>query len=201
MPSYLVPESQAIPPVFRVNSPDHLVFTQTNLGISISRDIITFLSTGPMVGASKVVIINSAHLMTPEAQTALLKILEEPPQYAHLFLVTPSPHLLLPTIISRCFQTQSTNNPPPDPAATVPAWLNFPSGVSAGQRLSLIPPQSHRPELLTQLASAIAYFHPRFTESPSPDLARRLRLLLVTHHAVSHSANLNLSLANLVLSW
>jgi len=39
--------------------------------------------------------------ITVEAQNALLKLLEEPPEYAVFFLIIPSAHLLLPTVRSR----------------------------------------------------------------------------------------------------
>lgn len=39
--------------------------------------------------------------MTGEAQNALLKILEEPPQETRLFILTPAPETLLPTLRSR----------------------------------------------------------------------------------------------------
>lgn len=37
----------------------------------------------------------------PPAQNALLKILEEPVPRTHFFLITPNPHMLLPTVLSR----------------------------------------------------------------------------------------------------
>ena len=36
-----------------------------------------------------------------EAQNALLKLLEEPAEYAHFYIIIPSAHLLLPTVKSR----------------------------------------------------------------------------------------------------
>jgi hypothetical protein len=48
----------------------------------------------------RVVIIRDAHLMTDEAQNALLKILEEPPRDT-VFILTAIPHSVLPTIYSR----------------------------------------------------------------------------------------------------
>jgi DNA polymerase III delta prime subunit len=39
--------------------------------------------------------------ITVEAQNAMLKLLEEPPEYTHFFLIIPSVHLLLPTVKSR----------------------------------------------------------------------------------------------------
>lgn len=49
----------------------------------------------------KIVIIDEAHYMNQEAQSALLKILEEPKGKTLFILVSHLPHLLLPTILSR----------------------------------------------------------------------------------------------------
>ena len=40
--------------------------------------------------------------MTPQAQNAILKTLEEPPEYAVIMLLTSNVNGLLPTILSRC---------------------------------------------------------------------------------------------------
>jgi DNA polymerase-3 subunit delta' len=40
--------------------------------------------------------------MTPQAQNAILKTLEEPPEYAVIMLLTTNVNALLPTILSRC---------------------------------------------------------------------------------------------------
>ncbi len=56
----------------------------------------------PMTGRSRVFIVDDAKAMSPEAANSLLKVLEEPPSFSHIILVTDSPHLLLPTIRSRC---------------------------------------------------------------------------------------------------
>ena len=50
----------------------------------------------------KIYIIDKAEKMTVEAQNALLKTLEEPPEYAIIILVTNNKEGLLPTIRSRC---------------------------------------------------------------------------------------------------
>lgn len=50
-----------------------------------------------------------------EAQNALLKMLEEPVPRTHFFLVTPNPHKLLPTVLSRLgtspFQFETVESP------------------------------------------------------------------------------------------
>ena len=50
----------------------------------------------------KIYIIPDAELMTPQAQNALLKTLEEPPLYTTIIILTSNIDAFLPTIISRC---------------------------------------------------------------------------------------------------
>ena len=56
----------------------------------------------PYSSPYKVYIVNEAEKMTPQAQNALLKTLEEPPEYAVIMLLTANVNSLLPTILSRC---------------------------------------------------------------------------------------------------
>ena len=56
----------------------------------------------PYQGPYKVYIIPQADLMTPQAQNAILKTIEEPPAYAVIMLLTTNADTFLPTILSRC---------------------------------------------------------------------------------------------------
>ena len=56
----------------------------------------------PYNSPRKIYIMNEGEKMTPQAQNALLKTLEEPPEYAVIFILTDNVEALLPTIISRC---------------------------------------------------------------------------------------------------
>lgn len=56
----------------------------------------------PYSSPRKVYIINEAEKMTVQAQNALLKTLEEPPEYTVILLLTANVNSLLPTILSRC---------------------------------------------------------------------------------------------------
>jgi len=40
--------------------------------------------------------------MTEEAANSLLKVLEEPPSFSHIILITSNPYRIIPTITSRC---------------------------------------------------------------------------------------------------
>ena len=56
----------------------------------------------PYSSPYKVYIVNEAEKMTPQAQNAILKTLEEPPSYVVILLLTTNINALLPTILSRC---------------------------------------------------------------------------------------------------
>lgn len=56
----------------------------------------------PYQSPYKIYIIDRAETMTVQAQNALLKTIEEPPEYAVILLLTENAQALLPTINSRC---------------------------------------------------------------------------------------------------
>ncbi len=75
---------------------------KTVIGVDEVREIGPFMSMTPAEGGWRTVIIDAADEMNPNAANAVLKILEEPPARALLFLVAHNPDRLLPTIRSRC---------------------------------------------------------------------------------------------------
>lgn len=79
----------------RVVSPDGL-----QIKISQVREILDFLSLASD-SQNRVVIIDQANQMNPQASNALLKTLEEPPQDVFFILTTTDVRLLMPTIRSR----------------------------------------------------------------------------------------------------
>lgn len=56
----------------------------------------------PYSSPKKIYIMNEGEKMTVQAQNALLKTLEEPPEYAVILILTTNLETLLPTILSRC---------------------------------------------------------------------------------------------------
>ncbi len=67
------------------------------------REIKKFISLDFSDIRFRVIIISDAHLMNEEAQNALLKNLEEPPEGIIFILTTPFPNYLRETIRSRCW--------------------------------------------------------------------------------------------------
>lgn len=76
-----------------------------------------FLSLTAGEGGWRIVIVDSADEMNQNAANALLKILEEPPKKALIFLISHSPGGLLPTIRSRC--SKLTLTPLDDTVVTI----------------------------------------------------------------------------------
>jgi DNA polymerase-3 subunit gamma/tau len=73
-------------------------------GIDAVREISKSMSLMPMTIANKVYILDEFHQMTKEAQTSLLKVLEEAPRNVFIILCTTHPTKILPTVKNRCQQ-------------------------------------------------------------------------------------------------
>ncbi len=76
----------------------------SNRSIDEIRDLIERAAYKPTVGRYKVFMIDEAHQLTKDAFNALLKTLEEPPDYLKFVLATTDPERMLPTVLSRCLQ-------------------------------------------------------------------------------------------------
>lgn len=68
----------------------------------IRSQIINDIDLKPYSSKYKIYIVPDAQMMNPQAQNALLKTLEEPPEYAIIMLLTNNVDRFLPTILSRC---------------------------------------------------------------------------------------------------
>ncbi len=73
----------------------------SNRGIDQIRELREMVRYAPAASRYKVVILDEAHMLTPEASNALLKTLEEPPDNVIFVLATTQPEELVETIRSR----------------------------------------------------------------------------------------------------
>jgi len=74
----------------------------SNRKIDDVRDLIGKIKFTPVAAKAKVYIIDEAHMITKDGFDALLKTLEEPPNYAYFILATTELSKIPPTIQSRC---------------------------------------------------------------------------------------------------
>lgn len=74
----------------------------SNRGIDDIRSIQKNVGTSPLQSPCRIWLLDEAHALTGDAQTALLKTLEDTPDHAYFFLATTDPQKLKKTIRTRC---------------------------------------------------------------------------------------------------
>jgi len=75
--------------------------TTEKLGIEVSRSVLGFLYRAPIASPRRTLVISGAQELTTEAQSALLKVLEEPPASSLIILVVRDLGVLLLPLLSR----------------------------------------------------------------------------------------------------
>lgn len=78
----------------------------------VREQVIRASAYRPYEGGKRVFVIEAAEAMRDESQNAMLKTLEEPPEFVHLILLTAEPAALLETIASRCQPVDFAPLPP-----------------------------------------------------------------------------------------
>lgn len=71
-------------------------------GIDTIREMKEKVAFAPLGGCSQIYLIDEAHKTTPDAQTAMLKMLEDTPKSVYYILCTTEPQKLIKTIRTRC---------------------------------------------------------------------------------------------------
>jgi DNA polymerase-3 subunit delta' len=97
--------------------------------------VIRAASYRPFEAEKRVFVIEAAEQMRDESQNALLKTLEEPPDFVHLILLTSEPTALLETIASRC-QPVDFAPLPPDAVEAQLAGAGSSEDIATAARLS-----------------------------------------------------------------
>jgi DNA polymerase III subunit delta' len=73
-----------------------------SIGVDEIRGIIEEISKKPYEGDKKIIIIYEGDAITPQAQNAFLKTVEEPPAGVYIFILCENSDVILDTIKSRC---------------------------------------------------------------------------------------------------
>jgi len=102
----------------------------SNRGIDEIRALRENVKFSPTLGKYKVYIIDEVHQITPDGFNALLKTLEEPPEFVKFIFATTHPQKVMPTIISRCQRMDFRRIP-------VIEIINQLEKIVAGEKLSV----------------------------------------------------------------
>ena len=131
----------------------------SNRGVDEITQLLDHAVYKPVMGRFKVYMVDEVHMLSNHAFNAMLKTLEEPPDYLKFVLATTDPQKVPPTVLSRCLQF----NLRPMAASTVQDHLRsvltdeqIPAEAGALRLLSRAARGSMR-DALTLTDQAIAY--------------------------------------------
>lgn len=199
-----------------IHSSDTLTIQESTVGIADIRKIKQWLTTKALVGKHKLVVIYRADNMTPQAQNALLKTLEEPEQSQCIVLLTQTLAPLLPTVISRCrvlYAATPITNQMEEKKEYGLAFDDL-ERLTLGQKI-LVASKLAEDKTRAQawVTSALVYFHCQLTKYPTQKkaadphdlslvkLTGRLRHLVHFQRVLKTNTNLKLSLEELLFHW
>jgi len=80
-------------------------------GIDTIRDIRRRVQLRSLTSPVKVYLIDECHKLTNDAQNAMLKMLEDTPEYAYFILATTDPNKLIAAVLGRCSEVKLTAIP------------------------------------------------------------------------------------------
>lgn len=125
----------ALPASYKTASADVVHFAADRFSIDDARELSRLAELRPFEPGANRVFILIAKDIAIEAQNALLKLLEEPPQYVLIYVVVSKTTYLLPTLLSRL-----SVETPKDAISEVPMYEDFKAFTksSYAERLSQI---------------------------------------------------------------
>lgn len=193
-------KKQGVLNVENSSDPDLLIVEREEgkkgVGIAASRGLKKFLQEKPLSKEKKTVVIANAELMTPEAQNALLKILEEPPEYAEIFLLSKTENSLLETVVSRCVRKRAF---PSEELEKEDSGIRKILSMSPGQRLDKAKEVSEgeKEETVDILENWVRELH---LSNPGKTSALQIKKILQTKKALEETnVNQRLSIEALLL--
>lgn len=146
-----------------------------DISIELTQKLRLWVSLRP-TGSHKVAVIDGAERLGDEAANNLLKVLEEPPAYAHFFLTTTRPGQVLPTITSRC--ERITISAQAVVTGVSPAVKQFGAAIKSDipNQLTYAKKLADDPDAITVVTQTLSAVHGQLTSRP--DLAPVARGLL-----------------------
>lgn len=163
------------------------------LGVEKIKQIKSHLVDKPFLANNRAVVIENASVLTLEAQNALLKTFEEPPETAVLVLGINSEEDLIPTVLSRCqiVRLEDTVLEEFD-SSNIENLLNS----SIPERFEYVEKLKDKEKFLKELTS---FYHQRLLDSPTAKTKAYLDKLLLAQTWANSNVNLRAILEYLML--
>ncbi len=155
---------------------------EETIKIDEARSFQNLFTTKPLTHSHKTLVLFNAHKLSSSVQNCLLKLLEEPPEYASLVLVAPSLTTILPTILSRLVVFK-TNELTPKPTQPPLLTKKLPPKEALACVDSLFPKteketaEQKRYRITSILSSELTRIHQEFVKNPTKEQSFRLELI------------------------
>jgi hypothetical protein len=172
------------------------------VGITQVRDFQKSIFLKPFKSKQKAVILSAQNGITIEAQNALLKVLEEPPDNTIIFLLCQSSEGFLPTIISRCKVISLDKQDSEINLKESEKILLSLKDASVGDKLKLAQDNSRDKEsALGFIEGLILASELLLKNSKDKELVKAIGLMQKTYNGIkTTNGNLRLAVENLVLN-
>lgn len=200
---------------FSVYKSDQILI-EGETSIETVRDLKKIVLTYPRKGRTLAVILTQIHSFSHPAQTALLKLLEEPPQNTILILETDNQSNVLTTIKSRSLIIKSNQIPqltPVQETEIITFWKEVFSAKNLGSRLliasKLTNNLKNREDVKNWLNNQIVFFHKLLLKRLQPvsktnllsasEVVSLIHNLIQSNRLITSNVNIKLVLDNLLL--
>ena len=183
------------------NDPDFAIFEteSESIGIEIIRELKYKIVRKPFQRTIKIFFISHAEKLTLQAQNALLKTLEEPPQHSYIILSSPTSDLLIPTVVSRCQIIILPGNENQQNENISLAFIKDLISKNPGQRIEIISQfTKNKDEAIQFCNSVLKILHYRLITKKQ---AFNCSLVLKSLKLLNQNINPKLVLENMVLDF
>jgi len=193
------------------DNPDFIILKEKDsIKINQIRQLKKRLQLKPYQSKFKIALLLEAEKLTIEAQNALLKTLEEPPDNSIIILTTTHPELLLPTIISRCriikLSLASQLDHPQEKVQKSLKMIQNILSMGPGKRLKLAETVGENKEaalkfIIEQLHAWRKLLWDKSTSLNVAKIVRTLKIIQKAHRMLKNQVNFKLVIENLLLSY
>ncbi len=159
---------------------------ESSIGVEVVKEIIHFVS----MGNKKTVVVKDAEKLTEEAQNALLKTLEEPPNDSEIVLQVKDDGQVLETIRSRCIIVYGKKAEVPND----PIYEKIKS-LTIQEKLTLAKEKSLKRDEARKFIDSL------LVSSKDKLDPKNIRLLFKAKKELNASCNPRLAMENMLLNW
>ena len=142
---------------------------RVSIGVDAVEELQRALALRPVEGGNAAALVPAAEELTPQAQNALLKTLEEPPPRTALLLTVAAPRALLATVLSRCVVLRF----PPPPRAEFAAAAARGGGAAAAGGILAVGAAGDPAALVEAAEEGLAAAAPALARAFAPGAPRR----------------------------